>query len=557
MSDPLQTLTPGERPGPGKGPFNAAFHNRAIDAINLTSRRSATLRGPDRLNSDRDQSIWISNAAGQDLAQFGIVGLGALLSDPATAVGGQVTFENQTAFSSAVPAAASPFAILLDPIPEGAANIGRAILVGAAKCTIDVADASHQWAAPIAGNYAKLASQAEQGPARILWKQSGTGEKLAIVRIGETGGSAYHFGLSITPFTAATHDAPGVGILEYYTANFQRTGVFGLGLNACGIIPAGWWLDVHREPFDQMDMVTPRCERVPEGSDSSISDSSGSDVPVDCCDWPDVLPFRWTTDNALFSTTVVEGNLVKDSFDNSWNFIVGIPHGTPTLAPFTVQIKMFCDPDTNKMRIGSATSWGASFASSAEYSTSEAVDCDNFCFRGDGVEYKGGGMIAPTQPQNTADGAWPWSSHIVIGDCAEESDVPSLPGSDSGSGSDGLNETHCEDAFLLTTGNTATYSMSDRATQWFRFPAVASDILSIKWDHLAGASPIIEVLTGTCPDGLVHAFNLSDFGSSGCYVSNTPNWGSTGLYIRIPNTSGGIISGRIRIDKPPDCVTGL
>lgn len=175
MSDGLKTLTPGDRPMSGEGPLNAAFHNAAVDAIYRDKRRSAPVRN-EGLHSERDESVWVNNASGSDLAQFGVVGLGSVLSAPGTA--GEDTFRNQCTFQSEAPDPESPFGILLDPIQTGPANIGRIVVNGPAKCRIEVADRDHEWAAPIAADYAKLASQAGAGPARILWRQGQVGTLL-------------------------------------------------------------------------------------------------------------------------------------------------------------------------------------------------------------------------------------------------------------------------------------------------------------------------------------------------------------------------------------------
>lgn len=77
-------------------------------------------------------------------------------------------------------------AILLEPIIFN--RIGQAVVDGVVPVQIDVTDSTHKYATATVGVYSYLTSSSKpnRGSARILWKESGTGTKWAIVRLGDT-----------------------------------------------------------------------------------------------------------------------------------------------------------------------------------------------------------------------------------------------------------------------------------------------------------------------------------------------------------------------------------
>jgi len=73
------------------------------------------------------------------------------------------------------------FVVLLEPIIDG--EIGRAVVSGVTPVKVDVADEAHAYADIAVGQAGYLAS-GESGSALILWKETGTGQKWALVKIG-------------------------------------------------------------------------------------------------------------------------------------------------------------------------------------------------------------------------------------------------------------------------------------------------------------------------------------------------------------------------------------
>ncbi len=74
-------------------------------------------------------------------------------------------------------------AILLEGIGTTTGDVGRAVVAGVTTCTVNVVDATHEYAVPTAGDCSKLTS-VPHGPIRILAKDSGTGDKAAVVQLG-------------------------------------------------------------------------------------------------------------------------------------------------------------------------------------------------------------------------------------------------------------------------------------------------------------------------------------------------------------------------------------
>lgn len=79
-----------------------------------------------------------------------------------------------------------PLVVTLEPIPVN--TIGVALLEGAVQCLVNVSDANHRFAGPqtAVGFEHQEFKSANHGPVRIIWKESGTGQKSAVVKLGES-----------------------------------------------------------------------------------------------------------------------------------------------------------------------------------------------------------------------------------------------------------------------------------------------------------------------------------------------------------------------------------
>lgn len=147
-------------------------------------------------------TILVKNAH-TDLSQFGVLGITTTtITDPATSADTLLGFKQQPIIEGNIPALAShhgKFVVAIEPIEAG--KYGLCVASGVVIVQIDILDADHRYADVKDADAAKLQSK-PIGAARILWKESGTGTKWAIVNIGvlppamfpvqidQTGGSA-------------------------------------------------------------------------------------------------------------------------------------------------------------------------------------------------------------------------------------------------------------------------------------------------------------------------------------------------------------------------------
>ena len=141
--------------------------------------------------------ILVKNVSDTDVAQFGILGIHDILFTPTD---NELGFKERPALCGTTPDAdlhTGKFVVCLDPIPcavaedpeaeppitGSSAGIGRALLVGATPVQIDVIDEDHAYADVKDGDSTQLQS-CGSGAAQILYKESGTGTKWAVVRLG-------------------------------------------------------------------------------------------------------------------------------------------------------------------------------------------------------------------------------------------------------------------------------------------------------------------------------------------------------------------------------------
>jgi len=122
-----------------------------------------------------------------DCPRCGIIGPGDFVFSPSDNLEG---FRNQPIIEGWAPngSIVGPFLIALEPIAYH--RIGRAVVSGLAVCQIEVTDTEHYYADVIGSDFTKLTSK-DIGSAEIICRESGTGTKWAVVRLG-TGYRFYH-----------------------------------------------------------------------------------------------------------------------------------------------------------------------------------------------------------------------------------------------------------------------------------------------------------------------------------------------------------------------------
>lgn len=141
-------------------------------------------RPSDRPRSSGSDCIYVYNDSGGDVGQFGVLALNGLMAEAAADM---TEFLDQPTFCGVTPTAdyfGGWFAVTLDPIKSGA--VGRAVVSGIVPVRANVTRADHWWADVTVDSCERLTS-GFSGNAQILYKESGTGIKWALVRLGQSG----------------------------------------------------------------------------------------------------------------------------------------------------------------------------------------------------------------------------------------------------------------------------------------------------------------------------------------------------------------------------------
>ncbi len=216
MTDGLQKVRPGDTLA-----IPASTHNAFVDAARA-HRAGEQNRGRQvRPALDRASVVWIKNTTGGALNRFYVVGLGGPVFTPS-----DESFFNEIGFDGVTPATASHvglFAVLLEPLASGA--IGLGMVSGVAPVQLNVIDADHEFADVKDGD-ATVLETGDTGMAQILYKESGTGTKWALVRIGtpaasvlpagDTGDILYHDGDDWVILDVSAAPAVVGDVISYY-----------------------------------------------------------------------------------------------------------------------------------------------------------------------------------------------------------------------------------------------------------------------------------------------------------------------------------------------------
>lgn len=129
----------------------------------------------------------VKNNSGAARDAFAVLGVDAPIFLPSDNLD---EFKFRFALKGVMPAEAShqgKFAILLEPAP--ASSIVLAALSGLVPVKVNFGDAGDAFADVYDGDATRLKSNPETGAVQIVWKESGTGDKWALVRFGGGGGA--------------------------------------------------------------------------------------------------------------------------------------------------------------------------------------------------------------------------------------------------------------------------------------------------------------------------------------------------------------------------------
>jgi hypothetical protein len=215
----------------------------------------------------------IYNNTGSDQSICAVVGIDEPYVTPDDNLSG---FKSRFILKGVVPDEddhAQKFAILREPIPAG--EVGRGVIVGTTPVLMQVEDEGDTSGTVIDGDTSKLIS-GNGGFANILWKQSGTGDKWAIVRLAGSGGG-------LPPIYKATADQSGNTVLAKL-------------LLADGTLATGdaEELDVYTDAWkvrtDDLLVLTQDADGQPvampaQGCDNVFTVPAGSDDTADTTTW--------------------------------------------------------------------------------------------------------------------------------------------------------------------------------------------------------------------------------------------------------------------------------
>lgn len=186
--DPLKKAIPGD-----PLTFSATTLNHWGDAARAWRLRKGGNTGGQPLDGDplAAANLVLVKWTGSDLGAFSVLTPSGAEIEP-TSQDLALAARRQPVFTGAAPSAATDAVLItVEPILDG--SIGRAAVAGVVPCRVNVSSASHGYAEPDTGTTDYLASAAS-GPARILWREGGTGEQWAIVLLEGTGASSSESG---------------------------------------------------------------------------------------------------------------------------------------------------------------------------------------------------------------------------------------------------------------------------------------------------------------------------------------------------------------------------
>lgn len=166
----------------------------AVSAAAKAYARGKTGTGAGGLDADWPGALLVTvrNDSGADRSRGEVLALGASITDASPLIdAATIPYEAQRdpVLKGTTPAGGSSewFAILPEPIPTS--KFGKAVVAGFAVATVNVTDATHTHAIATGSDCTKLTS-ALSGAARIVWRESGTGNKVAIICLGDHYGYA-------------------------------------------------------------------------------------------------------------------------------------------------------------------------------------------------------------------------------------------------------------------------------------------------------------------------------------------------------------------------------
>lgn len=159
--------------------FPAPVYNAIIDVITAYQRGELHHRNRDTDTFTSSGIVSVINSTGGGLDRFNIVGMSEPVILPTA---DEQEWANKVRMRGVIPNTThrEKFAVLQQPLNEN--EIGYAITAGVTNCRINMLHTDHQFADVKDGDTYSFESTSD-GVNRILWVESGTGMKRALVRI--------------------------------------------------------------------------------------------------------------------------------------------------------------------------------------------------------------------------------------------------------------------------------------------------------------------------------------------------------------------------------------
>ncbi len=247
---------------------SAAAHNAAVDADNWVRQHQQGLALP-RGGAREDYGvIKLRNTSSSDWARYDAI---RVQTPPILPSAAEPAWIEHRVYGGSAPAAGiadlGRVAICLEPIAR-TTGVGRALLCGVIETQLYVIEQWHEYADidPAAGGRTLVSNPDGSSPCQILWRESGTGLKRAMVRVGNGGqfhvvGVPTGYGIS-----ACSGNTPGTGTIRVYYRNpatGQMAAVVGPDGQPCYLDVCNLSDDpiIANSPGATEEYVTAHCDR--------------------------------------------------------------------------------------------------------------------------------------------------------------------------------------------------------------------------------------------------------------------------------------------------------
>lgn len=159
--------------------------NAFIDAAKFARQHQTGITSDILPGGGRSGIVLIRNASSEDQNQLAILGVDDLAIQPESEESTQRFRTESPVFDCKKITDIDPakyhemkFVILIEPIKQN--QCGKAMVAGMTPVKLDIKDEGHDYALPIPEDTTKLQTACD-GPCRIVWKETGTGDKWGLV----------------------------------------------------------------------------------------------------------------------------------------------------------------------------------------------------------------------------------------------------------------------------------------------------------------------------------------------------------------------------------------